>query len=166
MKRLNTRLGYFSLVLLGMFLVACENSSSPEVVEAADPVPATNNVDISIDMDSDDIAGVVASENGLEAGVWVIAETDDFDTSYSKIVVTDDEGRYLLPDLPEANYSIWVRGYGLVDSAKVTAAPGADLDLTAVVAPDAASAALVYPCLLYTSPSPRDQRGSRMPSSA
>ena len=23
-----------------------------------------------------------------------------------------------------------------------------------------------YPCLLYTSPSPRDQRGSRMPSSA
>ena len=24
----------------------------------------------------------------------------------------------------------------------------------------------VYPCLLYTSPSPRDQRGSRMPSSA
>ena len=25
---------------------------------------------------------------------------------------------------------------------------------------------LFYPCLLYTSPSPRDQRGSRMPSSA
>ena len=24
----------------------------------------------------------------------------------------------------------------------------------------------IYPCLLYTSPSPRDQRGSRMPSSA
>ena len=24
----------------------------------------------------------------------------------------------------------------------------------------------LYPCLLYTSPSPRDQRGSRMPSSA
>ena len=29
-----------------------------------------------------------------------------------------------------------------------------------------ASAAAVLPCLLYTSPSPRDQRGSRMPSSA
>ena len=26
--------------------------------------------------------------------------------------------------------------------------------------------AVVYDCLLYTSPSPRDQRGSRMPSSA
>ena len=26
--------------------------------------------------------------------------------------------------------------------------------------------ALYFPCLLYTSPSPRDQRGSRMPSSA
>ena len=26
--------------------------------------------------------------------------------------------------------------------------------------------ALAYNCLLYTSPSPRDQRGSRMPSSA
>ena len=26
--------------------------------------------------------------------------------------------------------------------------------------------AVVYTCLLYTSPSPRDQRGSRMPSSA
>ena len=25
---------------------------------------------------------------------------------------------------------------------------------------------LIGPCLLYTSPSPRDQRGSRMPSSA
>ena len=30
----------------------------------------------------------------------------------------------------------------------------------------AAWATLPYTCLLYTSPSPRDQRGSRMPSSA
>ena len=33
--------------------------------------------------------------------------------------------------------------------------------------PDFAVLRLIYqPCLLYTSPSPRDQRGSRMPSSA
>ena len=32
--------------------------------------------------------------------------------------------------------------------------------------PGVRSASVSYPCLLYTSPSPRDQRGSRMPSSA
>ena len=31
---------------------------------------------------------------------------------------------------------------------------------------DAKEVASLFPCLLYTSPSPRDQRGSRMPSSA
>ena len=31
---------------------------------------------------------------------------------------------------------------------------------------DGEFAMLIYRCLLYTSPSPRDQRGSRMPSSA
>jgi hypothetical protein len=36
-----------------------------------------------------------------------------------KIVVTDDRGRYVVPDLPRANYNVWVRGYGLVDSPKV-----------------------------------------------
>ncbi len=59
------------------------------------------------------------SADGPEAGVWVIAETDDFNTRFARIVVTDDEGRYLVPDLPEANYELWVRGYGLADSAKV-----------------------------------------------
>jgi len=41
----------------------------------------------------------------------------------------DDRGRYLIPDLPKANYSVWTRGYGLVDSPKVQSAPGATLDL-------------------------------------
>src|SRR6266478_9667601 len=67
----------------------------------------------AIPMDSSDIAGVVTSSKGPEAGVWVIAETKDFGTAYRKIVVTDDQGRYLVPDLPKANYMIWVRGYGL-----------------------------------------------------
>ena len=52
-------------------------------------------------LDSDDIGGVVTSASGPEAGVWVIAETDEFDTRYAKIVVTDDEGRYVVPDLPD-----------------------------------------------------------------
>ena len=65
---------------------------------------------------------------GPEAGVWVIAETTDLPTKFAKIVVTDDRGRYLMPDLPKANYDVWVRGYGLVDSAKVTAAPGKTLE--------------------------------------
>ena len=99
----------------------------------------------AVPMDSDDIAGVVSGANGPEAGVWVIAETRDLPTRHIKIVVTDDEGRYLIPDLPHATYDVWVRGYGLVDSEKVQAEPGATLNLTAVVAPDARAAAQYYP---------------------
>src|SRR6266487_2358983 len=66
------------------------------------------------------ISGVVRSSKGPEAGVWVIAETDDTPTKFRKIVVTDGQGRYLLPELPRAaTYSVWVRGYGLVDSKPI-----------------------------------------------
>ena len=82
----------------------------------------------TIPADPDDIGGVVTSAKGPEAGVWVIAETTDLPTKFAKIVVTDDRGRYLVPDLPKANYSIWVRGYGLVDSAKVQSAAGQDAE--------------------------------------
>jgi len=71
-----------------------------------------------VKVDADDIGGVVSTAKGPEAGVWVIAETADLPTKYVKIVVTDDRGRYLLPDLPKANFNVWVRGYGLVDSAR------------------------------------------------
>jgi hypothetical protein len=94
---------------------------------------------------SDNIGGVVTSLKGPEAGVWVIAETTDFQTKLRKIVVTDDQGRYLLPELPKANYKVWVRGYGLVDSNPVMSTPGKNLNLTAVVAPDARAAAQYYP---------------------
>ena len=100
-------------------------------------------------IDSDDIGGIVASADGPEAGVWVIAETEDFETRYAKIVVTDDQGRYVVPDLPDANYNVWVRGYGLADSDKVAANPGDAIDLTAVVAPSAAVAAEVYPAIAW-----------------
>jgi hypothetical protein len=99
----------------------------------------------TVSIDVDDVGGVVTSANGPEAGVWVIAETNDLPTKLIKSVVTDDQGRYVLPDLPMANYRIWVRGYGLVDSQPVESMPGANLDLTAVVAPDARAAAQYYP---------------------
>ncbi len=73
----------------------------------------------TVKIKSTDIGGVVSSGNGPEAGVWVIAETTDLPTHYIKEVVTDDHGRYLIPDLPEAKYMVWARGYGLVDSPKV-----------------------------------------------
>src|SRR5512132_3293321 len=78
----------------------------------------------AVAIDADDIVGVVTGAKGPEAGVWVIAETIDLPTRYTKIVVTDDQGRYAIPDLPKAKYSVWVRGYGLVDGEKVQAVPG------------------------------------------
>src|SRR5436190_3551623 len=102
-------------------------------------------------IDNDDIGGLVTSSKGPEAGVWVIAETTDLPTRFAKIVVTDDRGRYLLPELPKANYTVWVRGYGLVDSQKVQATPGKTLDLTAVPAPNAAAAAEYYPAIYWYS---------------
>ncbi len=99
----------------------------------------------AVRIDTDDIGGVVTSAKGPEAGVWVIAETTDLPTKLVKTVVTDDRGRYLVPDLPPANYNVWVRGYGLVDSPKVQSAPGKTMNLTAVIAPDGRAAAEYYP---------------------
>ena len=92
-----------------------------------------------------DIAGVVTGPNGPEGGVWVIAETHDLPTKFVRIVVTDDQGRYLIPDLPKATYAVWVRGYGLVDSPRTQATPGKPLNLTAVPAPNPRAAAEYYP---------------------
>lgn len=102
-------------------------------------------------IDSDDIGGVVTGPKGPEAGVWVIAETRELGVRYIKIVATDDQGRYVLPDLPRANYDIWVRGYGLVDSAKVKSEPGKIVNHTAVVAPNDAAAAKYYPAIYWYS---------------
>ena len=92
-----------------------------------------------------DITGLVHGSNGAEAGVWVIAETGDLPAKFVKIVVTNDEGRFLLPDLPPATYDVWVRGYGLVDSTPVTGRPGQDLTLEAVLASTPNEAAKIYP---------------------
>ena len=105
----------------------------------------------SMDIDADDIGGIVTSAQGPEAGVWVIAETNDLPTKFIRVVATDDQGRYVLPDLPSATYEVWVRGYGLVDSQRVSASPGQLLDLEGVVAPDARAAAEVYPAAWWLS---------------
>ncbi len=98
-----------------------------------------------IAIDGDDIAGVVTGASGPEAGVWVIAETSGLPTKFARIVVTDDQGRYLLPDLPQASYEVWVRGYGLVDSPRQRAERGTTLDLRAIPAPNPRAAAEYYP---------------------
>jgi hypothetical protein len=103
----------------------------------------------AVEIDDHAVGGVVTSRFGPEAGVWVIAETSDLGTRFAKMVVTDDLGRYVLPDLPKATYKIWVRGYGLVDSPKVAGAPGTILNLTAVVAPNLAAAAQYYPAIYW-----------------
>ena len=119
------------------------------IVFAASAIRLSGQQNAAISIDNDDIAGVVASANGPEAGVWVIAETRDLPARFARIVVTDEQGRYLLPDLPKANYDVWVRGYGLVDSPKVKSAPGKILNLKAVIAPNEAAAAQYYPSIYW-----------------
>src|SRR5258705_10530968 len=114
-------------------------------VLAAGPLTAQ----VTVTIDADGIGGVVTGPGGPEAGVWVIAETTDLGTKFAKMVVTDDQGRYVLPDLPKAKYKVWVRGYGLVDSAKVDSEPGKTLNLRATVAPTAAAAAEYYPAIYW-----------------
>jgi hypothetical protein len=124
---------------LGACLVA---SLSVVSARQAGPAPA---------IDDDDVGGVVTGPNGPEAGVWVIAETTNLPTRLVKSVVTDDEGRYVVPDLPTAEYDVWVRGYGLVDSPKVMTTPGNIVNLTAVAAPDKRAAAEYYPAQYWFS---------------
>ena len=111
--------------------------------------PSQLRAQTTVAIDNDDIGGVVTGASGPEAGVWVIAETTDLPTRYIKSVVTDDQGRYVIPDLPVANYQVWVRGYGLVDSPKMRAKPGQTLNHTAVAAPTQQAAAHYYPAIYW-----------------
>jgi hypothetical protein len=128
-------------VAAGLILISgCDRTESPANTAMTSSGPV---------IDADDIAGTVSSVNGFEAGVWVIAETDAFDTLFARIVVSDEAGRYLVPDLPDADYRIWVRGYGLADSARVNARPGEHVNLQAQPASDPAEAARVYPAAYW-----------------
>jgi hypothetical protein len=112
---------------------------------------ASFSTNSQVKISSADIGGTVNGVNGAEAGVWVIAETNDLPTKFAKIVVTDDKGRFLIPELPSANYQVWVRGYGLIDSAKTSAKPGQIVSLKAVQAPNAKAAAQYYPGMYWYS---------------
>ncbi|HYR91884.1 MAG TPA: carboxypeptidase-like regulatory domain-containing protein [Terriglobia bacterium] len=137
-----------SQVLKFVFSVACVIIVLSWILSVSQAQQGTNQ---TVAIDSDDIGGVVTSANGPEAGVWVIAETRDLPVRYIKSVVTDDRGRYVVPDLPKAKYNVWARGYGLVDGPKVTSEPGKQLNLTATPAPNAASAARYYPAIYWYS---------------
>ncbi len=137
---------YWTVALIGIAALAAGVSSPAAAQAKPKGGPAVANVSI----DSDDIGGTVKSPNGQpEAGVWVIAETTDLPTRFTRSVVTDGQGRYVIPDLPTANYQVWVRGYGLVDSPKMRAKPGQHLDFASSPAPNAAAAAHYYPAIYW-----------------
>src|SRR3977135_377414 len=118
-------LGGVGLVLAGLLAVAYGVTA-----------PSTG---ANVAIDADDIGGAVLNPSGKpEAGVWVIAETHDLAVRYIKIVVTDDQGRFVVPDLPQANSHVWARGYGLVDSDKTTSTPGQIVNITAKPPPNEA----------------------------
>src|SRR5256885_1211832 len=138
----------------GLFLTVAGGAALltlPWVIGAQQASKPAGQIDSGLRIDGDDIGGVVRSAKGPEAGVWVIAETKDLPTKFARIVVTDDQGRYVIPDLPKASYDVWVRGYGLVDSAKVQSAPGKLVNLTATIAPTASAAAQYYPAIYWYS---------------
>ena len=133
---------YTSVAAIGLTLLLTAPPAQLNAQQATPPGVAIEN---------DSIGGVVTGANGPEAGVWVIAETNDLPTKFTKIVVTNDQGRYLIPEMPKAKYKVWVRGYGLVDSPKVDGEPGKTLNLTAVIAPNEAAAAQYYPPIYWYS---------------
>src|SRR5262249_23772896 len=122
---------------IGLAMTGCQTQHS-----GIAPSPTT---------EGDDIQGIVAGPKGPEAGVWVIAETNDLPTKYTKIVVTDERGHFAIPDLPWVKYSVWVRGYGLVDSPKVQASPGSQLYLHTGREASAREAAEIYPSMYWFS---------------
>jgi hypothetical protein len=136
-----------TVLYVGVATIALLTAMLPGVIQAQTQQQSAAAVNIG----DTDLGGVVTGPSGPEAGVWVIAETTDLPTKYAKMVVTDDQGRYVIPDLPSANYSVWVRGYGLVDSPKLRAKPGQILNHAAVPAPNDAAAAHYYPAIYWFS---------------
>jgi hypothetical protein len=129
--------GFYALAIAS-FVMACGG-----------PLHAQQKAALSVGADA--IGGQVSGANGPDAGVWVIAETTDLPTKFAKMVVTNDAGQFVIPQLPAAKYKIWLRGYGLVDSDKQDVVPGKTIDLTAKPAPNAAAAAEYYPGMYWYS---------------
>src|SRR6202047_1162829 len=137
----------FKKPILSCFTVIVTAIAAAGLISISAPTRAQQ---AAVAIDNDDSGCVVRGPSGPEAGVWVIAETNELPTKFTKIVVTDDQGRFVVPDLPpNVNYKVWVRGYGLVDSPKLRAKPGQQLSLTAVPAPNEAAAAHYYPAIYW-----------------
>src|SRR5947199_9843640 len=134
------RLLYLGVAAVGIaaLIVACTAQMGGEQSTGA-----------AVRIDNDDIGGGVTSAKGPEAGVWVIAETTDLPTRFSRSVVTDDQGRYVVPDLPKASYDIWMRGYDLSDSPKVKTTLNNIMNLTTVITPNETAAAQYYPSIYW-----------------
>src|SRR5262249_18097071 len=118
-------LGFLAVMgmLAGMFSAACSQGAEQRAATASE-----------VQVGATSIGGVVVNGGKAEAGVWVIAETDSLPTHFTRIVVTDDRGRFVVPDLPAASYTLWVRGYGLRDSDPVASKPGEHVTLQAKTA--------------------------------
>ncbi len=144
------------LVALLLGLGSCSDDAQPDPAQGA-VAPTASTVAAGQDESQqalaegadNSIGGSVRSSAGPEAGIWVIAETGEFDTFFARIVVSDEQGRFLIPDLPEADYQVWTRGYGLADSPRLTARPGESVELEAVLAANDAVAAQVYPAAYW-----------------
>ncbi len=131
-------------------IVLAQNDAAPENKEINNQTSAAKKTKpIVIAKNSGNVGGQVKSNGGVEAGVWVIAETSEFDTFFARIVVTDEAGRFVIPDLPDANYQVWVRAYGLLDSDKKTIKPGNTVNLNVTLAENDADAAKVYPAAYW-----------------
>jgi len=131
------RTGLYALAIASLMMGCCG------------PLYAQQKAAVAVAADA--IGGQVTGAKGPEAGVWVIAETTDLPTKFAKMVVTNDQGQFVIPQLTAAKYKIWTRGYGLVDSDKQDAVPGKTIDLTAKPAPDEAAAAEYYPGMYWYS---------------
>ena len=139
------------LFVTGLTLTFASAILKPPIASQSQQPGSGDAAAAAVAIDADDIGGVVSGPTGPEAGVWVIAETRDLPVRYIKSVVTDDGGRFVVPDLPAASYSVWARGYGLVDSDKSRARPGQRLSITAKAAATDAEAAAYYPAIYWYS---------------
>ena len=106
-----SRASWVGMIVAGVAVLLAAGQSRLGAQQQSDP---------AIRISSNDLGGVVTGASRQVAGVWVIAETTELGTRFARMVVTDDQGRYVIPDLPQATYNVWVRGYGLVDSPKIS----------------------------------------------
>ena len=99
---------------------------APAQMRAQQPAPT------AVVIGADDIGGIVRSANGPESGVWVIAETRDLPTKFIKIVVTDDQGRYVMPELPRRATTCGCAAMGLLGLARRSRASPARRSISAL----------------------------------